>query len=70
MEMKLHSQGLKKHFSQLEMGKKLFIKMHQELVESEKNQESNLRSFIEEVLESFEKHKIDDHIKYDYKNYS
>jgi len=50
---------LKKNFKQTETGKKMFIRLY-ELAKNEGNQE--LLRFCTDVLETYEKHNINDHI--------
>lgn len=52
---------LKKNLRQTETGKKMFIRI---LDEARKNDEERLIKFIEEVLELYEKHDINGHIKW------
>jgi hypothetical protein len=53
----------KKNLSQLEHGKKMFLRLREKtmaLVESEES--TNLLKFYDAILKVYEKHKIDDHI--------
>jgi 5-methylcytosine-specific restriction endonuclease McrA len=53
----------KKNLSQIEHGKKMFIKLRDKtlaLVESEER--ANLLKFYQDILKVYEKHKIDDHL--------
>lgn len=50
---------IKKHLKQTETGKKMFIRLY-ELAKNEGNQE--LLKFCTDVLETYEKHNINDHI--------
>lgn len=52
---------LKKNFKQTETGKKMFIRLY-ELAKSEKNNE--LLNFCIDILETYEKHKINGHIEW------
>ena len=50
---------IKKNFKQTETGKKMFIRLH-DLAKSENNKE--LEKFCADILETYEKHKINGHI--------
>ena len=55
---------IKKNLKQTETGKKMFIRLY-ELSIKEKNKE--LKKFCEEILETYEKNKINCHIKWEKK---
>jgi hypothetical protein len=56
---------LKKNYSQLELGKRIFLRLQEELAHSEITPETNLKSFVEEILETYEKYQVDSHITLD-----
>jgi len=53
---------LKKNFSQLEMGKRLFLKLKEDLKENQTLDNKELVSFVEEILKIYERYEIDNHI--------
>ena len=53
---------LKKNFSQLEMGKKLFQKLKQDIESGIIEHDDNMSSFVEEILQIYDKYEVDSHI--------
>lgn len=53
---------LKKNFSQLELGKRLFLRLQQEIETSYDFNNPELKSFVEEVLDTYSKYNMDSHI--------
>lgn len=50
---------LKKNFSQLEMGKRLFLRIDQDIRSGKVNAPNEFKSFIEEILSIYDKYRID-----------
>lgn len=57
---------LKKNYSQLEMGKRIFLRINQEMKLGKIAADKNLESFVEEILETYNKYNIDTHISDEY----
>lgn len=53
---------LKKNYSQLEMAKRVFLKISQDLKSGKIEYDPKMKSFVEEILKAYEKHQIDGHI--------